>query len=459
MTTPTSEASEAPTTPTDVPSSGSIKEVWLLACPIILANISETLLGVIDTFMVAQLGKVEVAAVGLGSMMAWLFYLPFLGLAMGVNTFVSQSFGAKRYEECGRMTWQGMYVAVGSGIFITLCIFLAPWLFEIAKPSDRVQILGTQYMQLRMLDGLGLTIGMTVASFLRGIGDTKTPMKIGIVVNILNIVLNYGLIYGNFGLPRMEVQGSALGSAIAGLSGGAIYLALYFRSRYAPYGARHILLPTRRAVMRIIRIGVPIGVQRFLDIGSFVIFSALIGRLGDGQLAANQIAIQMMSISYMVGLGIGMASTVLVGQYIGAKKLDLAEKSTYSALKLAIACMVLVGLTFLLFPAQVIAFFNDDPDVIRYGRQGLIFAAFFQAFDALAVVLIGSLRGAGDTRWTMIAALIGAWVIFLPLTYYLAITVRLDFFGAWLAATVYICGLGIACYYRFRQGAWKQMTI
>ena len=443
----------------NTPKPGSYGEVWLLAYPIILANMSETLMGVVDTYMVAQLGKVEVAAVGLGSMMAWLFYLPFLGLAMGVNTFVSQSFGAKRFLECGRMTWQGLHVAVVAGIIITLSLFLAPWLFELAKPSARVQLLGTQYMQYRLLDGLGLTIGMTIASFLRGIGDTKTPMKIGIAINLINILLNYGLIYGNFGLPRMGVEGSALGSAIAGLSGGAMYLILFFRARYAKYGVREASLPVRREILRVIRVGAPIGVQRFLDIGSFVIFSALIGRLGDGQLAANQIAIQMMSISYMVGLSIGMASTVLVGQYIGAKNLDMAERSTYSALKLAIIYMFLIGLTFIAFPVELVSIFNDEPDVIRYGRQGLMFAAIFQAFDALAVVLIGSLRGAGDTRWTMMAALVGAWVIFLPLSYYLAITLKMDFFGAWMAATVYICGLGLACYYRFRKGVWKTMTI
>ncbi|MBT5876424.1 MAG: hypothetical protein HOH43_23575, partial [Candidatus Latescibacteria bacterium] len=229
----------------NTPKPGSYGEVWLLAYPIILANMSETLMGVVDTYMVAQLGKVEVAAVGLGSMMAWLFYLPFLGLAMGVNTFVSQSFGAKRFLECGRMTWQGLHVAVVAGIIITLSLFLAPWLFELAKPSARVQLLGTQYMQYRLLDGLGLTIGMTIASFLRGIGDTRTPMKIGIAINLINILLNYGLIYGNFGLPRMGVEGSALGSAIAGLSGGAMYLILFFRARYAKYGVREASLPVR----------------------------------------------------------------------------------------------------------------------------------------------------------------------------------------------------------------------
>ena len=284
-------------------------------------------------------------------------------------------------------------------------------------------------------------------------------MKVGITINLLNIILNYGLIYGNLGLPRMEVAGSALGSAIAGLAGGAIYLYLFLRPRYIKFGARDFLWPLGHEIRRILRVGAPIGVQRFLDIGSFVIFSAMIGRLGDGQLAANQIAIQMMSISYMVGLSIGIASTVLVGQYIGSGNVSVAEQSTYSALKLAIAYMVFIGLTFLLFPAEVIAIFNDEPDVVKYGTQGLTFAAFFQAFDALAVVLTGSLRGAGDTRWTMVAALIGAWFIFLPLAYYLSIVMELDFFGAWSAATIYISGLGIACYHRFQQGAWKSMTI
>ncbi len=441
------------------PSSGSVNRVWLLAYPIILANMSETLLGVVDTYMVGQLGVAEIGAVGLGSMLAWLFYLPILGLAMGLNTFVAQSYGAGKRKDCGYMTWQGLYMALISGSLILLVIPFVPLLFDIAGPSAEVRGLGVTYLQWRLIDGPAFMIAMTAASFFRGIGDTKTPMKIGIAINIINVVLNYGLIYGNFGLPRLEVQGSAIGSALAGILGGGIYLVLFLSRRLSPYATRQVVKPRWYDFVRLFRVGAPIGIQRFLDIGSFVIFAAIIGRLGNAQLAANQIAIQLMSISYMIGLGIGMAAATLVGQYIGAKRLDLAERSAYSALKLAMGIMVFIGLVFLLFPDPLVRFFNDDPDVIRYGRTGLLYAALFQAFDALAVIFIGALRGAGDTRWTAVAAFIGAWLIFLPMTYLLAFVLGLDFWGAWLSASIYICMLGVACVYRFRQGAWKRMVI
>ncbi len=441
------------------PSSGSVNRVWLLAYPIILANMSETLLGVVDTYMVGQLGVAEIGAVGLGSMLAWLFYLPVLGLAMGLNTFVAQSYGAGNRKDCGYMTWQGLYVALASGALILLVIPFVPILFDLAGPSTEVRGLGVTYLQWRLIDGPAFMIAMTAASFFRGIGDTKTPMKIGITINVINVILNYGLIYGHFGLPRLEVQGSALGSALSGIIGGGIYLALFLSKRLRPYANRTIVKPRWVDFVRLFRVGAPIGLQRFLYIGSFVIFAAFIGRLGNAQLAANQIAIQLMSISYMIGLGIGMAASTLVGQYIGAKRIDLAERSAYSALKLAMGIMVLVGLAFLLFPEQLVTLFNDDPDVIRFGRQGLLYAALFQAFDALAVIFIGALRGAGDTRWSAVAAFIGAWIIFLPMTYLLAFTMGLDFWGAWLSATIYICLLGVACVYRFRQGAWKKMII
>ena len=441
------------------PSSGSINRVWLLAYPIILANMSETLLGVVDTYMVGQLGVAEIGAVGLGSMLAWLFYLPVLGLAMGLNTFVAQSYGAGNRTDCGYMTWQGLYMALASGALILLVIPFVPTLFDLAGPSAEVRGLGITYLQWRLIDGPAFMIAMTAASFFRGIGDTKTPMKIGITINIINVVLNYGLIYGNFGLPRLEVQGSAVGSALAGILGGGIYMALFLSKRLRPYANRTVVKPRWLDFVRLFRVGAPIGLQRFLDIGSFVIFAAIIGRLGNAQLAANQIAIQLMSISYMIGLGIGMAASTLVGQYIGARRLELAERSAYSALKLAMGIMVFVGLVFLLFPEPLVALFNDDPAVIRFGRQGLLYAALFQAFDALAVIFIGALRGAGDTRWSAVAAFIGAWIIFLPMTYLLAFTLDLDFWGAWLSATIYICLLGIACVYRFRQGAWKKMVI
>ncbi len=442
-----------------VPDSGSVSRVWLLAYPIILANMSETLLGVVDTYMVGQLGVAEIGAVGLGSMLAWLFYLPVLGLAMGVNTFVAQSYGAGKRPDCGYMTWQGLYMALVSGACILLVIPFVPTLFDLAGPSAEVRRLGITYLQWRLIDGPAFMIAMTAASFFRGIGDMKTPMKIGIAVNIINVMLNYGLIYGHFGLPRLEVQGSALGSALSGIVGGGIYVVLFLSKRLRPYATRMIVKPRWTDFVRLFRVGAPIGLQRFLDIGSFVIFSAIIGRLGNAQLAANQIAIQLMSISYMIGLGIGMAASTLVGQYIGAKRLELAERSTYSAIKLAMGIMVCIGIVFLLFPEPLVTVFNSDPGVVRYGRQGLLYAAFFQAFDALAVVFIGALRGAGDTRWSAAAAFIGAWIIFLPLTYLFAFALNLGFWGAWLSATIYICLLGIACVYRFRQGAWKRMII
>lgn len=450
---------ETPTPALFQADAGSIREVWALAYPIVIATLSETLLGVVDTYMVSQLGAVSVAAVGLASMMTWLFYLPFIGLAMGINTFVAQFFGARREASCGPVTWQGLYIGVVCGALILGGIPLATVLFDLAAPSAEVHRLGVQFMQLRLLDGPAVMVTATMASFFRGVGDTRTPMKVGITVNIVNIILNYGLIYGHFGLPRLEVQGSALGSATAGWIGAFLSLTLFLRSGLHRFQTRHVVKPCWAEMRRILRVGSPIGLQRFLDIGSFVIFSALIGRLGDAQLAANQISIQMMSISYTIGLGIGMAAATLVGQYIGARRLDLAEKSANNAFKLAMRVMIVIGLTFLLFPEMVMSVFTTDPDVIRFGREGLILAAFFQAFDAMSVVYTGALRGAGDTRWTAMAALIGAWLIFLPLAYILAFTWQLNFWGAWLGATVYIWLLGAACWYRFRQGTWKTMVI
>ena len=438
---------------------GSLRLVWLLSYPIILANMSESLLGVVDTYMVSQLGVIEIGAVGLGAMHAWLFYLPVMGLAMGLNTFVAQSYGARKMKDCGFITWQGLYLALISGSMILLAIPFVPLVFDLAGPTAEVKRLGITYLSWRMIDAPAFMIAATASSFFRGIGDTKTPMKIGIAINIVNVILNYGLIYGNLGLPRLEVQGSAIGSALASILGGGVYLVLFLSKRLHPYANRTFVKPCWHEFVRLFKVGAPIGLLRFLDVGSFVIFSVIISRLGNAQLAANQIAIQLMSVSYTTGMAISLAATTLVGQYIGARQLGMAENSTYNALKLAMSFMVFVGLVFLLFPEEMITLFNNDTDVIRFGREALLYAAFFQAFDALAVIFIGALRGAGDTRWTALAAFVGAWIIFLPLAYFLAFTLELGFGGAWLSATIYVCLLGLACVYRFRQGVWKKITI
>ena len=442
-----------------IPMSKEFRPVLLLAYPIIVTNMSETLLGVVDTYMVGQLGIIEIGAVGLGASFAWLFYLPLGGLAIGINTFVAQSYGAGKLKDCGYMTWQGLYIALISGVIILLAIPFVPLIFALADPSPEVKSLGINYLQWRLIDGPAFIIAMTIASFFRGISNTKTPMKVGITINIINIILNYGLIYGHWGLPRLEVEGSAIGSALACILGCGIYVVLFFSKHLRKYGNRDIVYPCFHDCVRLIKVGAPIGLQRLLDAGSFIIFSVLISRLGNPQLAANQIAIQLMAISYTIGMGISLATSTLVAQYIGAKNLVLAERSTYISLKLALGIMGFCGLVFLLFPETLINLFNNNSTVIRYGKEGLLCAAVFQIFDAFAVIFIGALRGAGDTRWPTVVGFISAWVIFLPLTYLLAFTLNLNFWGAWLGATIYIYLLGIACFYRFRQGEWKKIVI
>jgi MATE family multidrug resistance protein len=301
---------------------------------------------------------------------------------------------------------------------------------------------------------------LNLSCFFRGTGDTKTPMKVAIAANVVNLVGDYLLIFGHFGFPRMEVKGAAVATVFASLSGALIFLVLYLRrSFHARFRTRSLFAFSRERMIRMIRVGIPIGIQYFLDIGSFLVFSAYIGRMGDGPLAANHIAIRILSFSFMPCYGISIAATSLVGQYIGAKDFPSSETSGYNAIRIGLLYTAVIAVVFLLFADELAGIFSTEPDVLRFSSRILLLAAVFQIFDGVQMISSGSLRGAGDTRWPMIVAVLYTWFLFIPLAYVFGDILGGGVVGAWVGATIYIILLGATLLLRYRSGAWKTMKI
>ena len=441
------------------PVRGSLREVWLLAYPVVVTQLSATLMGVTDSAMVGRLGPTELAAVGFGAIWIWTIFSLFYGTATGVQTFVSQADGAGNPERCGGWTWQAMWVVVPAAALAVLALQpLADGLLGLLGTSPELSGAASSYMKVRLPGEVGFAVWMVVNSFFRGIGDTRTPMVVAIGVNLLNAALDYGLIFGNFGLPAWGVTGAAVATAIAQWTGALILLLRFRRRGLRRFGTQPVA-PQLHNVKRFLRVGVPIGGQWCVGVASFAVFTTIVARMGDESMAASQAFIMLLSLSFMQAIGLSVAAQTLVGRYKGARDPEAARRSFTSSLGLAFVLAGSVALLFIAAPGPLLRIFTDDPSVMALGRPLLLVGAIFQLCDAIAIISQGALRGGGDTRWPFLVETALGWLVFLPLAYGMGVTLGYGLTGAWVGGTISLALLASVLVRRFRHGAWETIEI
>ena len=439
---------------------GGLREVLDLAYPVILTQLSRTAMGLVDSAMVGRLGAVQLAAVGFGGIWLWTLFSLFFGAATGVQTFVSQAHGAGRPRECGPWAWQAFYALFPAAALAALltAVALKPALWLLA-PSEALQSTSTDYILARLPGELTFVASMVMVSFFRGLGDTRTPLYITLGANVVNAVLDYGLIFGRLGLPEWGVAGAGIATSLATLCGiVALFAMLQRRAMRRRFSTRPIG-PDRFAIGRFLRIGAPIGGQWFLDMMAFALFTTLVARMGDAEMAATQALLMLCSLSYMQAVGISVGASTLVGRYIGARILEAARRTFRSALLLGAILSTAVGLLFVSLPRPLLRIFTDDPEVLTMGLPLVWLCAAFQFFECAAIVSEGALRGAGDTRWPFLVQTALNWAFFLPLAYLLAVVLGYGLTGAWFAELTYIALLALVMMWRFNSGAWEHIRI
>ncbi len=438
---------------------GGMRELSLLAYPVVLSHLSGSAMQVIDSIMVGRLGPTELAAVGYGGIWIWTALTLFMGTATGVQTFVSQADGAGEAERCGRWTWQGFYaVAPVTVLWIGAFVAVFPALLEALGPSEALREHSIAYVSTRSLGCLGLGAFMVLSSFYRGIGDTRTPLVASLISTAANVFANYVLIFGHFGAPALGVKGAGLGTAIAECTGALVLLVLVLRPRFARFELG-IVAPSHREIVRFLRTSLPIGGQWFIEMSSFSVFSTLVALMGDRAMAASQALIALLSLSFMQAVGIGIASATLVGRYIGARHLDAAERAHGNALRLGCLLATVVGLLLFFGAESLMRLFTDDAEVVQLGAPLIRVGILVQAFDALNIITSGSLRGAGDTRWPFAVQSLMAWGVGVPLAYLFGVMMGHGVIGAWGALAVSMALLSALLVRRFHGGAWRRIHI
>lgn len=442
------------------PQRGSLREVWLLAYPVVVTQLSATLMGVIDSAMVGRLGATQLAAVGFGAIWLWTLFSLFHGTASAVQTFVSQNDGAGRPELCGIWTWQGFWVVVPAAALVAAGLLPAVGpLLALLGPSADLQEGARAYVCARLPGEVGFSAWMVFTSFFRGTGDTRTPMLVTMGVNLLNAGLDYGLIFGHFGLPEWGVAGAATATAVSQWTGALVLFALLRGRRLRRRFHTQPVAPSGGQARRFLRTGAPMGGQWCLGMSSFAVFTTVVARMGDSSMAASQAFIMLLSLSFMQALGLSVAAQTLVGRYKGGGDLVAARRSYGSSLALAICVAAAVALLFVTAPGPLLRIFTDDPRVVALGRPLLLIGAFFQLCDAIAIISQGALRGAGDTRWPFVVETILGWLVFVPLAYGLGVGLGLGLTGAWSGGTLSLALSAFVLNQRFRHGAWESIRI
>ncbi|MCP4725235.1 MAG: MATE family efflux transporter [bacterium] len=437
------------------------QKVALIAYPVVLGMISRTIMSLVDAAMVGRLGAVELAAVGLGGHISMLTVYSFGVFNIGIQALISRRFGEGRKQRCG-------YIVNNILVFITIIglsgsilgYFFGPGILYVLADDPAVYNVGKSYVAIRFIEFLSFTVIGIYRGFFDGIGNTKVYMKAMIVMNGMNIVLNYVLIFGNFGFPRLEVPGAAIGSMLSSYAGALVMIFHSLKKDLRKeYGLYNKIATDFSIMKKLYTLNFPEMTRVFLGYGGFLIFLKILGMISTVVLAAGNVCIAIMGFSFMPGYGIGTASATLVGQSLGAKKPDIAEKYGWEAVKIGVIVMSFMGFLFILVPDHIMRIFTVDADIIREGIIALRIIGFVQFFDAFGMVIAVSLQGCGMTKFVMKVETAVVWLLFIPLSYVLGIKLGFGTFGAWLSLAVYIAVFGIVMTITFKRGSWKTFVV
>ena len=443
------------------PRRGLSREVLRLATPVILGSLTYTLLAVVDTAMLGRLGAVPLAASGVAGVLFFAVTFPISGLSVGVQALTARRFGEANEAQCGEVLNMGTVLALILGLpLVASAPQFARVLASLSSNDPEVLAAGTVYLHYRLWGAAFILFNFTARGFFAAVGKTGHQLVGALLTTATNIVLDYLLIFGHAGFPRMEIQGAAIASTIAVGVGtlyfvGVLVLAPAYRHRFAAF--RRPLIPTRW-FRPIVRLSIPVFAQRLLSNGAWSIFFLIIARIGTVELAASNVMRSIYHLTIMIGVGLGTAAAALVGQNLGAERPERAERLGWEAVKLAAWSMSIVGLLFLLVPSWVFRIYTSDAAVIDAGRFPLMLLAFVQGLAGIALVLAQALQGAGNTRFVMLAEFVCV-ACYLPTVYFLGLRTPLGMLGAWTGEYAYWLLLAVAMARKFRRGTWKAIVV
>jgi multidrug resistance protein, MATE family len=473
------EAFETPQTPADVPpasdtpDAGTVRELLRVALPLIVSSGSLSLMHVVDRMMLTRLDVNALAA----SMPAGMFHWTALGFPIGVaiytNTFIAQYHGSGRKDRVAASLWQGIWLALGFGaILLCLAPFLSRLFVTLGHHPD-VTRLEIEYFSVLCFGSAPMLLMMTLSSFFSGRGQTRIVMYVDVAASVLNGLLAWLLIFGKGPIPQLGIRGAAAATIAANIAACIAFAWLIRRvGREEGYPFRAECRLDRELIRRMLRFGLPNGIQMLVDIAGYLMLVLFIGKLGTIELAATNLTFNLNSLAFIPMLGLGTAVLTLVGRRIGEQRADLAERTVWRALMVAIAYVSAFCVIYLVWPETLLRLYSSQESAAEVATgqptfeqlrpvaiRLLYFVAMYSVFDALAVIFGNAIRGAGDTRFSLIYTFLCGWFLMVIPSLLAVRYSSQPLWSCWWAVTANIACLGLGLGLRFMGGKWKFMSV
>ncbi|MBT7573309.1 MAG: MATE family efflux transporter [Flavobacteriaceae bacterium] len=431
-----------------------------LSFPVMLGMLGHTFVAFADNIMVGQLGTAELAAVSLGNSFVFIAMSLGIGFSTAITPLVAEADASKNISEGRNAFKHGLLLCTILSVLLFLIILLIrPVMYYMDQPKEVVE-LAIPYLNFVALSLIPLIVFQALKQFSDGLSSTKYPMYATILANVINIILNYLLIFGTFGFPMLGITGAAIGTLFSRI------IMVYFlwmifkkKDKFKPYITGFNFKKIEKKITnKLFNLGFPSALQMFFEVGIFTAAIWISGVLGKNPQAANQIALNLSSMTFMVGIGLSVAAMVRVGNQKGLLDFVSLRRIAYSILFLTLLIEIVFASFFLIFREwlptlylnnNVLMNINDNSEVVLIASKLLLVAAFFQIFDGLQVVILGALRGLQDVKIPALITFVSYWIIGFPVSYYLGLYTSFESTGIWIGLFIGLFSASILLYLRF----------
>ncbi len=441
-----------------------------LATPVILGMLGHQVVALVDNIMVGQLGSAELAAVSLGNSFMFVAMSLGVGFSTAITPLVAEADGAGNRERGKSSFKHGLFLCIVLGLALFASVMLAKPLMYVMKQPPEVVDLAMPYLTLVAASLVPLIIFQGFKQFSDGLSMTRFPMYATIVANLVNVLLNYMFIFGKFGAPELGVVGAAIGTLVSRVVMVGYLWYLLSRKEKSRYFVTNIKIFTLSKAMlkKLLNLGFPSAMQMFFEVGIFTSAVWLSGILGKNPQAANQIALNLASMTFMVAMGFSVAAMIRVGNQKGLRNFRELRRVAISIVLLTSILALVFAIFFILFNGELpkifldynsVTDFADNHEVVAIAAQLLIIAAIFQFTDALQVVALGALRGMQDVKIPTVITFVAYWIIGFPISYYLSMETSLESMGIWIGLLAGLSASGIMLFIRFNYLSKKLIRL
>lgn len=455
--------------PDGVKSKELYQDIIRIAWPSFVELLLTQLASMVDLMMVGsmggtahpEIGKQALAAVGLTTQPKFLLMAAFVAMNTGVTALVARNKGTNDSKQANLVVRQGLLFTFCATIILSVLgfLFARPMVIFMGSTEEIVTKWATQYLQIQMAGFLSFALTSTITASLRAVGDSKTSMIYNLIANVVNVIFNWLLIYGNLGFPEMGVAGASLATVFGQVVAFVIAFVVIIRGNgFLKLEFRLGFKPNRTVIRNMTNIGIPAMIEQLIMRAGMILFAKTVASLGTTAYATHQVCMNIQALSFMTGQAFAVSATTLMGQSLGKRRTDMAQAYCSRTRTVGFIFSLVLASVFIFFGGEIVGLYNSDSEIIRIGGQIMLFVAFLQPFQSSQFIIAGALRGAGDTRATAIYTCI-TMLLIRPTVAIILISLNWGLYGAWAAMACDQVLRSALVLSRYNSGKWKLLKL